>query len=90
MQKTIHKQHLLIAGSQTLTMPKGAEILHVGMRDGDQITIWYIHEDYDPTALGEVRTFAVFGTSEYFEGDDLTHLGTVFQGLYVWHVFEVI
>lgn len=67
-----------------LEMPIGARIIHVGMQN-EQITLWAI---VDPKADCEKRAIRVVGTGNPFpDASECTHLGTVFDGPFVWHVF---
>ena len=68
-----------------LEMPKDAKVVHVGIQ-GEHICLWAI---VDTQASVETRVFQIVGTGheEVFEG--MAHVGTVQQGPWVWHVFEV-
>jgi hypothetical protein len=67
----------------TIELPEGAKILHVGMQ-GIYICLWCL---VDPHAPRVERRFKVFGTGEYIDAGE--YIGTVMEGPYVWHVFEV-
>lgn len=71
-----------------LTMPQGAETIHV---DIDHKTghpcIWAI---VDPKRLQEKRLFFIVGTGfEFLYGSFRKHIGTIQDGDYVWHIFEI-
>jgi hypothetical protein len=67
-------------------MCEGAVIRAVGMQD-DAIHAWAeTPVDGDPFTV--TRTFRVIGTG-WPVPDPGTYLGTVFDGPYVWHVYEV-
>ena len=68
-----------------MLMPEGAEILHVGDQNGT-ITIWAL-VDVETEFL--YREFIIVGTGQQIPYDKYTHIGTVFQGSFVWHIFEV-
>lgn len=69
----------------TVAMPKGATILHVRSQR-DVPCIWAL---IDPNAETEMRQFYIAATGEATPKGQ--YLGTVFQydGIYVWHVFEL-
>lgn len=69
-----------------LLMPKRAKVLKVALQHG-VLTLWVL-VDPKETAT-QRRLFAVYGTGH--EIDDtarMTYLDTVFDGSFVWHVFE--
>ncbi len=75
----------------TIKVPPG-KIRHVGMQ-GDVVCLWLEWEgpiyEPDPRKLAKVpKTFALVATGEAtdFEG---TYLSTVFEGSYVWHIYQV-
>lgn len=70
-----------------IPMPKGAQILDVQMQHGVP-TIWaLVHE----TAELETRNFQTVGTGQSLSDNmkDYSHIGTVQDGSFVWHIFEV-
>jgi len=83
----IWKFDLAIQESNTITMPEGAEIVHVGVQYGT-LRIWV---KCDPLKPDTNRVFRIFATGHEFDERDLIHIGSVFTegGLYVWHIFEV-
>lgn len=83
--KTIWKYTLDRVDLRWLEMPVGAKILHVAMQNGE-VTIWAV---VLPNAEREKRAFRVVGTGNPFpDADKWAHIGTVFDGPFVWHVFE--
>lgn len=88
---TIWKYELEIA-SQQVSIPKGAKILSVANQDGE-ICLWALVDQHAPT---EERSIEVIGTGWDLKRDyksiasELTFIGTVLVGSYVWHVFERI
>jgi len=68
-----------------ISMPADAELLQV-QDQGGTITIWAVVE---PKAARVMRRFRIVGTGHAFDVEPLEYLGTVQQGAYVWHVFEV-
>lgn len=81
--KTVYKYHITYDG--VLQLPIGAEILTVGMQD-DRITMWAL---IDSDAELEIRVFAVYGTGWQIQEPNVKFISTVFDGAYVWHLFEV-
>lgn len=69
-----------------LNMPKGAEILSVQMQGGVP-TIW---ASVDPHNGEIAREFAIVGTGHQEVTRYHHYLGTVQDGMFVWHVFEII
>lgn len=68
-----------------LEMPKGAKVVHVGIQ-GERICLWAI---VDMQAPVETRVFQIVGTGHEEVKEGMAHVGTVQQGPWVWHVFEV-
>jgi len=87
--KTIYKYPLLLESSiHEVELPMGAEIVHVGVQAPGVLTFWAIvNTDND----NELRRFDIRGTGhqlpDYASKD--AHIGTAFDGEFVWHLFEV-
>lgn len=85
--RTVWKYPVQITDVFTLTMPRGAEILHVAM----QFELPYLWAWVNPDEPTETRTFAIVGTGNPApEPDDSFYHGT-FQhmgGQLIWHLFE--
>lgn len=80
------------AGEGPVDMPRGAEIIKVGLQDGgmqrSKITLWAI---VDPEAPVEQRSIVMLGTGfeqKNSEMASLTYLDSVFDGPFVWHIFD--
>lgn len=69
---------------EDVLMNEGAVIRAVGMQDG-AIYAWAENPGGEP--LNVPRTFRVIGTG-WDVPDPGTYLGTVFDGPFVWHVYE--
>lgn len=80
---TIYK-YTLSKNCTNLVMPTGAKILSV-QQQGTRIVFWAM---IDPAMPPVTRTFRVLETGEYFEVEGVLYIGTVQEGLYVWHIFE--
>lgn len=68
-------------------MPKDARIVHVGMQDGN-IFFWAEHEFDNKKPKIELRKFSVFGTGIEIPKGNKQYLATVFDGPFVWHIYE--
>ena len=85
--RSVFKYPLDVVDEQIVVMPHGAEVLAVN-RQGDTICVWAI---VDEDAAEEEYHFSIRGTGHPLPGPatKATHVGTVFQGPFVWHVFLV-
>lgn len=73
-------------GKYAIIMPKNARILKVATQ-GDSICFWTLFDRR--TEERETRYFYVIGTNQIIP-DGALYLDTVFDGDYVWHIFEDI
>lgn len=80
--KTVWKFPIL-GGFEQLPMPRGAKILHVADQGGI-ITLW---AEVDTTAERVRRGVVVVGTGRPLPQGEGSHVGTVMQGEYVWHLY---
>ena len=79
--KTVYKYKI----EKGLTLPRGAEVLKVGIQNND-FCLWALVDTESDTCI---RHFEIYGTGHPVEGaNELNHLGTIFEGAFVWHVFE--
>lgn len=81
--KTIYKYPLQLTNLQTVMLPTGAQVLHVGMQD-DTINLWALVDTFNPLEAQEVW---MVGTGRAMPFSPVGYLGTVFDDGYVWHVF---
>jgi len=70
--------------SAAVSLPAGARIVHAGMQ-GTKLCIWSIVEPSQETVL---RQLVVVGTGREVRNDAI-YIGTVMDGPYVWHVFDI-
>lgn len=88
--KTIWKYPFKSNAWNTLTMPKGAQVLKLAIQHG-RPTIWALVETVGPT---EDREFGIFATGEQIHAREgqLRFIDTFFvdDGNYVFHVFELV
>src|SRR5437667_5965143 len=93
--RAVYKYTFVIADYFTITMPKGAQILHVETQQQiaqggyrDQACLWALVQ---PTAKTEVRGFLLVGTGHAINSKDhLKYIGTFMLegGALVYHLFE--
>lgn len=84
--KMIWKFRLKMVDRQGVMMPGGAKILCIQVQHGEP-QLWAL---VDPEAVGEVRTFAIYGTGHVIDGAG-EYLDTyqLHGGGLIFHVFEV-
>jgi hypothetical protein len=82
MSDTIWKYPFGLADTFSLSMPEGAEVLHVDVQQPTPC-MWV---RVDPSASMQTRTFHVVGTGTPIP-PGAEHLGTWLQPPYVWHLF---
>jgi hypothetical protein len=82
------KQLELTENPQTFTLKGFEKVVHVAIQEPSRsITVWYLA---DPeSTFHDSRTFQIFGTGDQEVPEDAVHLGTVLDGWFVWHIFEV-
>jgi hypothetical protein len=83
--KTIFKTKLDICDEQTVELPQGSRILHIGKQNGAPC-IWYECDTDRPTMK---VTILCFGTG--YRMDDapvMEYIGTVQIDGYVWHYYR--
>ena len=92
MANVIYKYGVPLADNSLVAMPDGADILGVGIQEGDRIVVW---ASVDPDAPAVSRTFFVRGTGHEIPSVDAQYLGTVRQigggfghPVFYWHVFD--
>lgn len=89
--KKIYKYVLSQYSKLAFQMPKGAKILCVKEQSGE-ICIWaevMLNDEGEPEEL-EYRTFAIYGTGWEMDLDNSKYIGTVFDNIFVWHIYEEI
>lgn len=87
---TIYKYKLNQSGINKIQMPMDASVISVGLDPMEDICIWAIVETDNDM---EERTFFVAGTGwditeDLLEFTEISSLGTVRQGPFMWHIFE--
>lgn len=87
--RTIHKYEIPQTRESVIEMPRGAQLLSVGVDGRDALCVWV--ECYDQTPLVS-RAFYVSGTGWSLDGRPHSRfIGTVVTKTgYVWHVYEVL
>lgn len=77
----------LKAERQMVTMPAVAKIVYFGLDGSGDPCLWAI---VDPDMPTEGRSFVVRGTGRHWTAAERgEYVGTLVQGVYVWHCFEV-
>ena len=73
--------------SSKVLLPEGSLVLKAGIQSGGM----YIWALIDPKQPLIERNFEIVGTGHPFEYGCLTHrfVDTIFDGPFVWHIFEV-
>jgi hypothetical protein len=82
--RVIYKYEL----ARTIQLPIDSQVLKVGMQNGGM----YIWALVDPNQTNKSqRNFEILGTGHSFEFDYLTHtyIDSLFDGPFVWHIWEV-
>jgi hypothetical protein len=82
--RVIYKYEL----TQTIQLPIDSQVLKVGMQN-DIMQMWVL---VDPNQKEtSQRNFEIIGTGHSFEFDYLTHtyIDSLFDGPFVWHIWEV-
>lgn len=82
--RTIWKYPIVVTDLQGLTLPTGALPLHVGRDPAGQICIWMMVETEAHRMACDV---VIVGTGHPAPGDELSYVGQVVDGPFVWHVF---
>jgi hypothetical protein len=82
MTTTVWKYQIQRLPGQVIDMPGNAEPIHVAIQGGE-LTLW---ARVDPNEPVRARVVAVTGTGGNAPSEWL-HVGTVFDGDFVWHVW---
>ena|SRR3990167_3802754 len=88
--RTIHKYHLPFGDAIEVQMPAGAEILAFAPQ-GDEPGNLFLWALVNPINPWEIRRFVLRGTGHPIDDGSVskaTHVGTVQDGPFVWHLFE--
>ena len=88
-EKTIYKYEAPTPfdPEKTIELPEGAQIVEVGLDPAGAICLWAL---VDPnTEVKTNRMFLLVGTGHPIV-QDVTHLGSIGDGRFVWHILEVI
>lgn len=89
--RTIHKQHLKTEDYQTIEVPLGFEIIHVGVQHGEP-TIWYECDTEMPIQIIEILCFGTgFKLPDSGTPDGaVKHIGSFVTNddFCVWHFYQ--
>lgn len=72
-------------GEGVVNMPKGAIVRKAAMQNG-RVTLW---AEVDTSQPLEARTFVTYGTGWEIDEEKRCYIDTIFDGPFVWHVYEV-
>jgi hypothetical protein len=84
MSIVVYKYPITI-GRTDLNLPVEAKIVHVGLDPSGAPCLW---AEVDPYSDRERRTFVIIGTGHGVP-EKATHIGSVVDEMYVWHVYEI-
>lgn len=84
MALTIWKYQLKMTGDQFVYVPSKHEILSLHLQ-GDDCCMWV---KVDPLAEKIAIRIYMFGTGMHVPVNPLVHIGTVQDGMLVWHFFR--
>lgn len=87
--RTIWKYKLNQYSKLAIQMPKNSNILCVKHFQGD-ICLWAEVNTTDGMEELETRYFAIYGTGWEMDLDNSKYIGTVFENIFVWHIYEEI
>jgi hypothetical protein len=72
-------------GEVSVSMPKHARIVHIGIDPAsDYPAVWAVVRPDNDT---ETRSFTVIGTGHEVQKESV-HVGSLIDDVFVWHVFE--
>jgi hypothetical protein len=86
--KVVYKYAVSPHNGKAVELPRPAKIVKVGMQ-GDTLMLWAEHGVPDANTSHVTRHFDVFGTGHPIP-EDAVHVGTFFDGPFVWHVYETM
>lgn len=85
MNYVVWKFPFEIKDTFSLKMPAGSRILHVALQ-GDVPCMWALCKASNPEIT---RQFRIHGTGHSNIELDEIYVGTIMDGAFVWHIFEV-
>ncbi len=85
--KRVYKYPFPILDDVRLALPVGARIIKVATAGVGAANLWAIVDpSIEAKSMLELR---IVGTGHDFDDANLRHIDTIFDGPFVWHVFEV-
>ena len=79
---TVYKYAL---GRGDVVMPRNARVLTVNAQNGE----FYLWAEVDTEQETEIRHFDTYGTGWEIKNTNCRFVGTIFEGAFVWHVYEM-
>lgn len=86
--RTVWKYKLNL-GETEWVLPHSHKVVATGIQDDGQIYIW-VEQSAEPKQEGSKKTFHVVGTGHALpeKYPHVDHVGTVFMGPFVWHIYK--
>lgn len=81
---TIHKYPVRVAEQQIIEVPQGSKFLSAQLQNGEP-TLWFMVDTNSEKLPYEV---IIVGTGHPVPTNCTDFLGSVQQGMYVWHIFR--
>jgi hypothetical protein len=82
---TIFKYPFNLKSTQTIELPDGAQIIHVGLDPADRPCMWAMVNPDHPKTNVEIY---IIGTGHNVPILATHHMGSFKMGQYMWHVFR--
>ena len=83
--KTVYKYLLGRVDKQTISMPVSGRPIYVDLQD-NKLYMW---AEVDTEAVPSIgKTILIRGTGRPFTGEEGVYIGTIRDGMFVWHVYE--
>lgn len=86
MPKVVYKYTVPNEIGAAIDLPVNSQVVHAGLQRGD-LVLWVEHGQVGENTKRVPRHFDVFGTGHEIP-DDSRYVGTFFDGLFVFHVYE--
>ena len=84
--KKIFKYEIVDSKQITIELPMGAIVVDACIQQGN-VKLWI--EVPQDDRIKEKRTFKIFGTGVEIPTEAI-HRSTLFDGVFVWHIYEVL
>ena len=88
MYDTVWKYKLEYVDYQTISMPKGATVIHAGLDGKDDVCIWVRHDIEQEREDVVIHVNKTGGRLPDDFDDNNCFIGIVTRGYYVWHIYR--